>query len=156
MNIETTLPRESGGIQYGAVALIDLLGFKESPKTDEEKLQAVKNIRNYVIDQHKGMTDIDTIFDRVERPNRCFEFLSDTFCIGVPLVDRQGMVQLGYLIAHLHAAAVHEGFPIRGVISCGNFVFEDSIVLGSGVFEAARYMEQSLEACVWLLQSAIE
>ena len=138
--------------------MVDLLGFKESPLTTSEKLNAVKNMRSavraddaFIKFQHsKAKGGGDSTID--------LEFLSDTFCVGVKDevgLDGYSVLVATYMVRKIINSALEEGFAVRGCIAYGEFVFDEQIIVGDAVFQAASSMERSQEACVWLQDSAL-
>lgn len=156
-------------MRTGAIALIDILGFKgiwKKHDADEVlgKLKRLRRIgtqhedegREYLDEQHKAGA---AKYDLATR------FLSDTICVACWFDDgevrgRSAECSLIYIVAKMALNMIQEAalsdpvLALRGCISVGEFEIDENFLIGPAVDEAAECMNIAEGAFVWLTQSA--
>lgn len=161
--------RRGNDVRLGAIALIDILGFKGiwkryDPDDVLKKLKRLREIgmlhedqgREYLDEQHKAGAakyDLST------------RFLSDAICVACWFDDgevrgRSAECSLTYIVAKMALNMIQEAaltdpvLALRGCISVGAFEIDENSLIGPAVDEAAECMNIAEGAFVWLTRSA--
>lgn len=125
------------------VAYIDLLGFTDAARNDDNLdrlvnlLQSFVNLNKNFIEQKVGKTaEGNDIFNIYPAITAC----SDTIVISYPLNGilpaRAIIMQLGTDIANIALRSLQEGFLIRGGVAQGTFYHEGGVPVGSAYITA--------------------
>jgi hypothetical protein len=146
----------------GAIAMFDVLGFKEiSNKSEIDTLNKLKQLRR--------------IFSEQPGLGARTAFVSDTVVVGVGAVGegqdipstpptrliRADADAVAILSAAMTAAVIlragveaHPAWAYRGCVTFGDFEIEENFYVGRAVYAAAEHYERAQGAFVWLAPDA--
>lgn len=149
-------------MEYGAVALIDALGFKGLWRT-WGAARVIEKMNAMVSTAHENPWVVNA-----GNPNHVLKsikltFLSDTIAVAVsmknrtPSDDQHGVVILSHFLQTLQHVAFVKDPPLlyRGCIAVGDHLFDGNFIVGPAVDEAAEGFEKADGAFVWMMPSAL-
>lgn len=149
-------------MQSGALAFIDVLGFKGIWKrADPDAL--LDKLRRTLHDTRDSVDDWNMLPAGLDRfVNVQAAFLSDTVAMGVAVTRvpehahySAGALALRTLLLHVNElvrsfAVTEPPLAVRGCITIGKFIIDDQFILGPAVDQAAAHEREAEGAFVWL------
>lgn len=130
---------------YGVIILLDCLGTK-GVYNSGDGLDYVKKILKIHKEHETLFSDVNSAFG-IEKVS--YHYFSDTTLIVLKLEDdspgrflgRQ-LVPIGRLCDGLFSAFFNQGLFVRGSISVGKYIFQNGVVVGPAIDDAASYYER--------------
>jgi hypothetical protein len=134
------------GMQHGAIALLDILGWKGVWQRDKDALDKLNAIHGDIRDRAKLiLTESDSpwtgpFFSGIQVS---VISISDTIAI-TTTGDLNRAIELATgLSSLLTIRSIDAGLPVRGAISAGYFKAKDNTLVGPAVDEVASWYEHS-------------